>query len=110
MDALLKHLYMTEEAADGQLERMVKSLEANPFVRDHQQWREKATTRALRSCDHRAHVREYFGQNPAEMILQVYARWTERGSGEKLLLVRGFVRLFGSGGPMATQKLANGSE
>lgn len=42
---LLRHLQMTEEAGDDQVEldRIVKSLEANPFVGDHQDWREKAT-------------------------------------------------------------------
>ena len=42
---LLRHLQMTEEAGNDQaeLERVMKSLEANPLVRGHQDWREKAT-------------------------------------------------------------------
>lgn len=42
---LLRHLQMTEEAGEDQieLERVVKSLEANPLVANHQDWREKAT-------------------------------------------------------------------
>ena len=46
---LLRHLQMTEEAGNDQveLERVVKSLEANPLVGDHQDWREKATVVGL---------------------------------------------------------------
>ena len=42
--ASLRHLQMVEEAGDDQveLERVVKSLEANPLLKDYRGWAEKA--------------------------------------------------------------------
>lgn len=43
--ALLRHQQMAEEAGDDQLEleRVVKSLEANPLLKGYQRWSDKAT-------------------------------------------------------------------